>query len=379
MPIYTRALLALAAIAVLFGLYFIFKLTTANEAETRLRADRPLGIRIALLDDSNKDSLEVLLQAIIFPKNRQVCFYFVNTDAFYADEKKPIREMRVGAADRFSSYTGVKSDYYIYLKKSAGARILDLMEGLPFFLEEPIIFENAEFQYPQGFLFFSGMQIMEYSLARRKVAKGDAVASGIDRLFRQESVLLSLFGQIAKYRDLMKAQSMGSIALSLLDTNLTLAELSSLADALSSMHANVLEVPLEAIPSPQSKDPKLAVRTQGAKNLFNDFTDNLASNQLRKNSFTLEVLNGTETKGMARRVKQYLQELGPMVLTTDNYDYKPLERTVILDRAGNTYHASVLAGKTGTPRSQIFFNRRAMQVNLTIIIGTDFKIKKLRL
>ena len=90
----------------------------------------------------------------------------------------------------------------------------------------------------------------------------------------------------------------------------------------------------------------------------------------------MEVLNGTETGGLARKVKQFLQDRGLVVLNTDNFPYKPQVKTVIVERYGSSFNALKLLELTGIDRKRVFFRRKALEVHASIIIGDDFKAGK---
>ena len=366
------------AILFIFGSWYGYGRLTADDIELKLRDDEPFGVRIALLDDEKDDSLEMLLQMTVFPGHKRVCFYFVNTEAFFEDEKKPLREMSASSADRFESYTGIASDYTMTLKKKDAVRLLNLVEGVSHFVDQPVFLENARFQYPRGVRRFSGEQVLEYVLGREKTdRKKKELLASIDRLFRQESVVLNLFWRLALYKKQVTSAPLKAFMADLIDTGMTDMELNSLAAFLSSgVHAGVLEVPLEA-KNVGKRDQLLQVKDKRARGLFQNYRDGLKSTN--KPVYTMEVLNGTETPRLARRVKQFMRDKGPTVLSTGNYEYKPLPTTVIVDRAGNTFHAHLLARKTRTKRARVFFRRRAMLVNSTFILGNDFKLKNLRL
>lgn len=92
----------------------------------------------------------------------------------------------------------------------------------------------------------------------------------------------------------------------------------------------------------------------------------------------VEVLNGGGEDGAARKMMEYLRELGFDVVSTDNYvvdnKYVYLEKTVIKDRIGNLDASEQVALAVGLPTSSI-----SEDINLnyfldaTIIIGKDFE------
>lgn len=369
----------------LFGLFVIlaffgFRFLTSSNLETRLREGQPLAVRIALTEEGREDSLHMLFQLVLFPEKKRALLYFVNTDARYPDRLEIIGRMKPSAADRFENFTGVKSDYTISISTVNAARLIDFLEGFPVFVEKPIFFQKNEYQYPQGLRRFHGRMLLEYMMGALHTASDDDLLSSIDRVYRQESVLLNMLWRLGETVERYSDKPQAGFLYSLLDTGMAPEELETLLAFLADdTYYSVLEIPLETEKKNRRSPGKFVVKEQAARSLFVNFRDDLNSGKLRKKNFTMEVQNGTEKSRLARRVKQYIQDLGPVVLEVSNYDYKPLAETTIIDRYGNTFFAEALALNTGTGRRRVFFRRRAMQVNLTFVIGEDFKIKKLRL
>ena len=127
------------------------------------------------------------------------------------------------------------------------------------------------------------------------------------------------------------------------------------------------------------RQDKMLVNPKRGRVVFREYEDNLKAGRLNADLFPMEVLNGTEVGGLARRVKQFLQDRGLQVLDADNYPYKPLARSFIVGRSGDTYVATRVMEMTALERTRVVFGRVALDVDATFIIGTDFDTKQLRL
>lgn len=374
-----RALFALGVLIVLGAVILGFRRWTANDLERRLADERPFAVRFALTDDEGK-TLDALAQAVFFVERRRVLFYFVNTDASYEGDSDPISVRGPASADRLAKFTELSSDYYIHLTRSQLARLIDLAEGVTFFLEEPLIFENAEFQYPGGLRYFSGAQLTEFAVARRAQERGKEYLSGVERLYRIESALLTLLWNIESINKRLDSPEMRVFAAkNLASSNLNPEELSSLAAYLvprQDIHISVMEAPLELLQ--ENGRQRLVVNDRRARIRYSEFVENLKAGRLTQDSFPVEVLNGTEVGGQARRLKQYIQDRGMPVLHADNYPYKPIDQSYIVDRSGNTFIPARLAELTGLERHRVAFRRQALDVSVTFIIGQDFNPRQLR-
>ncbi len=383
-----RILLILIILLVTVVGYFVQRRATADEIELLLDSSNPFAVRCALIDDTNRDQLAILLQAIVYPAHRRLALYFIRTDATYNDDEEPIYTMSPSQADRFEDYTGISSIYYIQIKRSDFARLIDLVEGLDFFTEQPHFFKEAKYQYPQGSHYYPGEQLLEYALSTRydvgegqlqkkRLRKKPTDSFDIDRLFRQESLLLNLLWQLQECKEKLSDGEMQDIALALPETNLNQSELLSLFQFLSSknpVHYKALEMPLT------KEDGKLLVKEEKARIFFQQFQDDLNTGRLIvAENITAEILNGTEVRGLAARLKRHLQNRGLQVLGVDNYEYQPLRHTILLERSGDTFPAAHIMELLSLPRSRIVFHRSVLDIGESLLIGSDLDPKKLRI
>ena len=126
----------------------------------------------------------------------------------------------------------------------------------------------------------------------------------------------------------------------------------------------------------RGRQKKLVVKDQRAKLIYNGFFDNMVAGRLNSDRFSMEVLNGTEVSRLANRVQQYMKDRGGQVLDADNYPYKPVHETVVLERSGNSFNAHKLLEMTGMKPDRVYFRRQVTDVNISLVLGDDFDIKK---
>ena len=365
----SRILLVASAIFVIAASFLFVRRFFSNQLEKRILDRDVVPIRVIVRD---QDRIETLAQMILFPEQKWVLFYFVNTDARQPEGSKSIADQTAMFADSFDKYSGLKSIYSVELSRDSFARLIDLGEGLPMYLETAQIFPNSNFQYPAGRMRFSGQQAAEYALSRR-MQQGQEQLSGLERMRRMETILLNVAWNSVQFADKIHSKDLRQFALGLIESDLTKPELASLFNFLSDANVSILEVPLE-----QGADRALYVKDKRARSVYSEFFDNLRSGRMKKDVFSLEVLNGTEVGGLARRVKQFLQDRGILVLNADNYPIKPIPKSVILVRAGKTALGKHVMEMTSLPREGVFFDRSTQDVDCTILLGTDFEIKKLQ-
>ncbi len=382
------ARLAILALFILLGVvgYFIVEWINANNMARLIRKDEPFGIRLAFVDNEDRDSLASLAQLIVYPEYKHVLFYFVNTDAHLEPDDRGLKKMRISDADKFENFTGIRNEYSITLNRNQVSRLYDLIGGLSIFVEKPTIYDDSRFQYPQGVQHFPGDQIAEYMFSIENEDDPTRVhLNGIDRVHRIESVLLNSLWNLESLLQHVSDENVWAIFSSIPETDISPDELHTLLRYFMNekVETSVLEVPLEEITGERIRGiyyrKKLQVKENRARSIYLEFNNNLMGGRIGKGSFMLEVLNGTEINGLARRVKQNLQINDIMVMDVDNYPYKPVAQTIILDRSGNSAYTKTLMKNTGMKPSRVYFRRKPVSVDNTLILGDDFNIKKMKL
>ena len=88
---------------------------------------------------------------------------------------------------------------------------------------------------------------------------------------------------------------------------------------------------------------------------------------------SLEVLNGTNVGGLARRAANVFQSYGYDVISVANADNAEYERTVVLDRKGKLEVAQRVANLIRCRRVYSRLEETIdMSIDVTIILGADF-------
>ena len=366
--------LAVFAATVLYLSYWRF---TANDVEILLQKDTPFAVRLALINEKKEASLTFLGQLIVFPKHKHIVLYCVNTDAHY--RKELIREMSPREADFFGNYSEIFSSNYIHITHSSGARLFDLLGGVTFFSEENLLLKKAVYQYPHGMHYYPGEHIFEYISNRRYKKNLSPENQYAGRLFRQESMLLNLFWNRKELASGINKSGLGPLAAGMISSGFSLAELSSLVDYIlgENIHLNVLEIPLGL----RRKKGRhfLYVKEKRAGQLFRNQLSRQKIRWLKSSDdYALQILNGTNTQGLARRIKSSLQNLDVHITDVDNYEPKPLFRTMIIERSGDTLTAKHLMDLMGMSPRRVSFYRKASDLDISLLVGRDFSLKKLQ-
>jgi len=94
----------------------------------------------------------------------------------------------------------------------------------------------------------------------------------------------------------------------------------------------------------------------------------------RTRAIQLDVRNGTGVPGLAQKVTSYLRSKGFDVVEIGNADSLGLEKTVVLDRAGNTEAARRVASALGLDDSRVLVRiDRTLYLDVSVYLGTDLR------
>jgi hypothetical protein len=97
----------------------------------------------------------------------------------------------------------------------------------------------------------------------------------------------------------------------------------------------------------------------------------------KTHTIQLDVLNGSGTPRLGQRCTDYLRARGFDVVEMGNYKESGIERTRVLDRAGNMEAARQVAEALGVSRERVSqqIDKNAF-LDVTVVIGKDFKTLK---
>ena len=87
-----------------------------------------------------------------------------------------------------------------------------------------------------------------------------------------------------------------------------------------------------------------------------------------------EVLNSTETNGLAKSVKSILNENSIKVLSVGNGWNSSENKSIIIDRSGSTEYSYKIAKLLGI-KSVYHLINKDFGLDTTVILGEDFEIK----
>lgn len=96
----------------------------------------------------------------------------------------------------------------------------------------------------------------------------------------------------------------------------------------------------------------------------------------REHTIQVDVLNAAGTTRLAQKLTDYLRSKGFDVVETGNLK-EPLEKTLVIDRAGNSEAALRVAEAIGIPSEQVMQKiDRNLYLDVSVFIGKDYQTLK---
>lgn len=117
--------------------------------------------------------------------------------------------------------------------------------------------------------------------------------------------------------------------------------------------------------------------TSGSSNNLKTTVDTLTNRVTKQPTgkiLQIDVQNGTRTKGVAEKITEYLRKSGFDVVEMGNYTSQDIQKTLVIDRAGNMKNARIVASMLGIPENNIIqqMNKNYF-LDATIVIGKDYQ------
>ena len=274
-------------------------------------------------------------------------------------------------------------DYCIVIETENLSRIIDLIGGVTIFIPNAINFEDeVTIHFPSGNTRLDGDKGIQYiifefpeeeqnaaSLRRERFFLGFLKSLGENYFLLQDTSISRNFFPLIKTRMNRLAQRRLFESLSALDIDRILFQ--SIAGTYQEVSGERLLMPhydgMVIRDVVRQAQRSLAQRTQGT---------------LMERIFTVEILNGTTTTGMAGRTADLIRGFNYDVVSIGNADRNDYENTEVIDRTGYEQVANSFAAviqcrniryESRIPdEADLIMQDRELLADFTLVIGRDF-------
>jgi anionic cell wall polymer biosynthesis LytR-Cps2A-Psr (LCP) family protein len=386
-PFFLAAILILLAGGVIF-VYFSLRTDPIEEA---LTGDRVINTLFVLEKDKKPLSSFVLMyypatrRAAIFdiPRDLGLIIRRINRvdriDALYDQQKMGSFENEI------EGLLGIEINFFVIFGERELGKVVDLLEGVEIFVPSPVeVYDSPPILFPAGLVRLDGDKsrvFVSYELP------GDSPEMAS---FRRQRFFLGFIKRLGETRESLANPGVGALFHSFLTTNMSrqtwqrLFNEFALIDTdrtnIQSVGGNIREISGQTLLLPSwdgSLIKQIVSQTLGA-------ITRQAEGSLSDRVFTVEVLNGTNTNGLAGRTAELLRGFGYDVISIGNADRSDVEKTEIVDRSGFAdgvkafgeiircqnirSESPILDNPEAEPEFQNFEYRS----DFTLIIGRDF-------
>ena len=280
--------------------------------------------------------------------------------------------------EEIEKLAGVDIPFYITCSLTDFMHLTDLLGGISVFIPSSVDIDSEEYGkilLPSGSVLLDGDKVRDYLLYEDDLdAEGEAVT-------RKQKAILAFLRSLFEHPDIFEKDQFKVFG-PLLHGNMSGDDFKQLLEYLCKIDSERL-VPQRltgAIRIVDSKELLFPFRDgQQIKEIIGQTLAALASKEgtTLERVYALEVLNGTDTNGLARTASELYQSFGYDVIRIGNAQQTGVERTVLIDRIGNESVAKIVAQVVrceNIESAQISSDHSDSETNVdfTLILGKDF-------
>lgn len=365
---------------VLAMLVFFFYSLRSDAVDQAMKSDRIINLAVIVEREGKPVSTEVFF---FYPSNGRGALLDLpgetglilkslnrvdRIDVLY-DRRRPRAYM-----DEVSGLLDAQIPYWIILDEKGLTGTVDLLEGLEVFVPSKVSLPGPPpASLPSGALILDGDKTAQFAFYR------DPDESDADTMGRRQKLFQSLVRRLGEKSSWIMRPDVFSTFKRNLRTNLNDDSLRRLLSELSKLDADRL-VLQKVTGIYRAVDGKRLLFPHYDGELVRDIVkqtlnalSNSGSSSPADKIFTIEILNGTPTKGLAKKAAEIFQSFGYDVVSVENADKEDYDKTQIVDRFSNP-EASKNIGSVIRCSDQV--RQAAAQgeaaADFTIILGKDF-------
>ncbi len=289
-------------------------------------------------------------------------------DALY-DPRRPMRYV-----DEVASLLAAEIPSWLVLNAAGLAATVDLLEGIELFVSQPI-----ETQGPQAVRLASGARTLDGDKVVQYASYRDPDEGEGDAALRRQRLIQALFRRLGEQQANLARKEVFPAFRRVVRTNMP-------EEALKKFFLEFARLDVDRLVF--QRVTGLYRQVDGKRLLFPHYDGELVRDIMKQTLnalssagtavaadkiVTLEVLNGTASKGLAKRTADIFQSFGYDVIAVGNADREDYAATLVIDRFNNAEAAKsvaeVIRCRNITTRPS---GEGESTADFTIILGTDF-------
>lgn len=264
--------------------------------------------------------------------------------------------------------------YWIVMDEGGLSSIVDLLEGLEVFIPSKVSLPGPPPSFlPSGAVVLDGDKTAQFAFYK------DPDETDADAVARRQRLFQSLVRRIGEKSGWIARPDVFSAFKRGMKTNINDDSLRRLISELSKLDADRLVLQrVTGVYRVVDEKKLLFPHYDGelvrdiVKQTLNALANSSSSSPADK-IFTIEIQNGTPTKGLAKKAAEIFQSFGYDVVSVDNADREDYDKTQVLDRFSNPDASRNIANVIRcSATSQQPSSQGEAAADFTIILGKDF-------
>jgi len=229
---------------------------------------------------------------------------------------------------------GIEIAFSIVINLENLGRITDLMEGVELFIPSPVDeFQDGHILFPSGLGFLDGDKAKIYASYELPEENGELVNSRRQRFF------MGFIKRLGEQNRFLKNPQVSQILQSMLKTDINQRTRVRLFDEFAGIDTD--RVSVQSVGgNPREVSGQILIFPHWDGSLIKEIVRQTLGSLVRPAEsladrvFTVEILNGTTTNGLAGRTAELFRGFGYDVISIGNADHSGYEKTLIIDRSG---------------------------------------------
>jgi polyisoprenyl-teichoic acid--peptidoglycan teichoic acid transferase len=362
-------------------LVLLFVSIRSDAVDQAMKSDRILDIAVIIERDGKPASTQLFL---FYPSNGRGALLDVpgetgliikklnrvdRIDVLY-DKRRP------GAyIDEIAGLLATSVPYWIVMDEKGLASTVDLLEGLEVFVPAAVDLPGPpRVSLPSGALVLDGDKASQFAFYK------DSDESETDAIARRQKLFQSIVRRMGEKSEWITRPEVFSSFKRSMRTNLGDDGMRGFFSELSKIDADRLVL---------QKVTGIYRDVDGKRLLFPHYDGELVQDIVKQtlnalsNSdsaspadkiFTIEILNGTPTKGLAKKAAEIFQSFGYDVLSVDNAEREDYDKTQVIDNYSNLDASKNIADviRCKSTSRQAMSAQGAAAADFTILLGKDF-------
>lgn len=385
-----RHLLVLAVLAaIVFSVYSVYDYLSRNNFQKLLAGEKPLNF-LVLAGPADAEG-EMAFIAQLHPVTSQGGLTFIHPDLRWKEDSPTLGElMSSGDGDDFTdplaALLGIELHYTLRLTPESGQRVLDLLEGIHYFVHpDSLGMARGPGKLSPGLQFLSGDLILEYARALRTDKEDNRLRKKLRRMKKQQGLVLQTLLGKKNWSRIFESPDMLAALLRTVDISprLGVKDLAALRDLAGRKSFIYRFFYLSAQTVPEEDPQKLVFLPEPTQVRYERFRGRLGRKQgLARPESRIQVMNGARTNadGLGRRVSYRLKTKGYKPFRAINFtpDFFEEDRfqptTVVLDQTGYSEQAFHIARDLKLPRKSVsvYLESDKSFIDTVVILGEDF-------